>query len=109
MMMQPLIGEMPVMIPEQCIQRNENVLFNCATKNAPVTANLPSIKSLNFRWVDVFIFDTARNCAKNKITIKPAEADRINGSHDPLVLDKIGAGVMLITFGINDWKCVVFE
>lgn len=107
--MQKLMGEAFVLIPEQCAMRNENVLFNCHAKHAPVNANMPSIKSLNYRWVDCYFFDTDLCCDKNPITIHPSEGDRINGSHDPIVLSKSGDAAILIAFGVNDWKCILFN
>jgi len=109
MVLQRLEGGMPAMIPEQCTMRNEGVHFDCATIDSPVTTILPSIRSLNYRWVDIRFFDTDRNCEKNTITIQPSEGDRINGSNDPIVLGKNGAAAIVMIFGQNDWKCVVFE
>ena len=109
MVIQRLTGDTHITIPEQCSMRGEEVLFNCETKNAPVNAQLPSINSLNYKWVEVRIFDADRNCGKNKITIKPSEGDRINGSSEEIVLGKNGQGAILIIFGKNDWKCIIFE
>jgi hypothetical protein len=109
MQIQRLTGETIASIPEQCAIINESVMFNCATKEAPVSAELPSIKSMRTGWVDVNFFDSDRNSGKNNVTIKPAEGDRINGSTEGIVLNKNGAGAMLKIFGMNDWKCIVCE
>jgi hypothetical protein len=109
MVFQRLMGDTHITIPEQCSMRNEDVLFNCETKNAPVSGQLPSIKSLNYRWVNIHIFDAENNCGKNKITIKPSEGDKINGSSEEIVLGKNGQGAILIIFGKNDWKAIIFE
>lgn len=96
-----------IQIPEQCFQKNEELLLNCNTQKMAVDALLPSIQSLGYRWIDIRLFDQDRNCSKNNITIRPSDGDRVNGSTEPIVLKDNGAGVLLMIFGQNDWKCIV--
>lgn len=107
----PIMSEMQADIPEQCRQRNEDVLFYCKTKtvDAPIRAHLPSVMSLGFQFgYNVYFFDEELNAEKNNITILAAEGDRINGKNQ-IVLNKNGMGAMIIPMGKNDWKAVVFD
>ena len=109
MVIAKLTGNQPIMIPEQCSQRNEGVMFHCATKDNKIEATLPSIKSLNYSWVDIKIADADGNCEENTITISPAGNDLINGKKDPIILKNNGAGVLIMPFSQTDWKCIVFD
>jgi hypothetical protein len=108
MVMQKCYGG-AVLVPDQCNAKNENLLLNCATKAGAMEVLMPSIISLNWRWVDILVFDHENSAGKNNITIKPSEGNKINGSEEPIILKNNGAGAIFRIFGVNDWKCTQFE